>query len=93
MFSFLVLLTSGLHYLVQRIQYKSDLARVERFVRDARAAAWGPKLVPLEGRRKVRVALGGAARYDEDGNPVNVRTVDMVVDGSGDVFIVRLFYS
>ena len=51
---FLILVTTGLHYLVQRINYRSDLARIERVVREARLAAWGPKLVPLEGQRKVR---------------------------------------
>jgi DnaJ family protein C protein 1 len=85
---FLVLLTSGLHYLVQRITYKTDLARVERFIHDARAAAWGPRMVPVDGRRKVRVSLGGPPRYDEDGNPITGRGVEMVVDGNGDVFIV-----
>ena len=89
MLVFLVVLTSGLHYLVQRLNYQKDLARVERFVRDARSAAWGPKMIPVEGRRKVEVSLGGQARYDEDGNPVNGRSIDMVVEGSGDVYIVR----
>lgn len=88
-FTFLVLVTSGMHYLVQRVQYKSDLARVERFVRDAKAAAWGPKMIPVDGSRKVRIALGGPPRYDEDGNPVNARAIDMVVEGSGQVYIVR----
>lgn len=89
MLVFLVVLTSGLHYLVQRLNYKKDLARIERFVSDARSAAWGPKMIPVEGRRKVKVSLGGQARYDEDGNPINGRSIDMVVEGSGDVFIVR----
>ncbi|KAG5639284.1 hypothetical protein H0H81_004945 [Sphagnurus paluster] len=52
---FLTLLTSGLQLLVQRLNYKRDLERIERITQDARAAAWGPKLVPLDGQRKVRV--------------------------------------
>ncbi len=50
---FLVILTSLLQYLVQRINYTKDLERIERFQRDARLAAWGPRLVQVEGKRKV----------------------------------------
>lgn len=53
-FVFLVILSSGVHYVVQRINYRRDLARIERFVSEARSAAWGPRMVPLEGKRKVR---------------------------------------
>ena len=51
---FLIILTSGLQYLVQRINYKRDLQRIERIVGKAKAAAWGPKMIPTNGRRKVR---------------------------------------
>lgn len=51
--TFLVILTSGLHYLVQRMNYTRDLERVRQTMRGARLAAWGPRMVPLEGRRKV----------------------------------------
>ena len=44
-----------MHYIIQRVNYKNDLARIDRFVREARLAAWGPRMVPLEGRRKVSV--------------------------------------
>lgn len=37
----------------------------------------------------MKVNLGGTARYDEDGNMIPGRMVDMVVDGS-DVFIVSI---
>ena len=37
--------------------------------------------------RQVKVPLGGSVRYDEDGNLIPGRMVDMVVDGN-DVFIV-----
>ncbi|KAG6911179.1 hypothetical protein DXG01_003046 [Tephrocybe rancida] len=73
-FAFLVILTSGLQLLVQRLNYKKDLERIEKFVQQAKAAAWGPKAVPVEGQRKVKVNLGG-----EDG--ANNRWIDMVVDG------------
>ncbi|KAG5648987.1 hypothetical protein DXG03_000336 [Asterophora parasitica] len=72
---FLTILTSGLQLLVQRLNYTRDLERIERFVRDARAAAWGPKLVPIEGQRKVKVNVGGS----EEG--ASRRWLDMVVDG------------
>lgn len=35
------------------MNFKRDLERIERFRGEARSAAWGPKLVPLEGKRKV----------------------------------------
>lgn len=53
-FVFLIILTSGLQYLVQRINYKRDLKRIERIVSKAKAAAWGPKMIPINGKRKVR---------------------------------------
>ena len=37
---------------------------------------------------QVKVNLGGAPRFDEDGNIVPGRMVDMVVEGD-EVFIVR----
>lgn len=51
---FLIILTSGLQFLVQRINYKRDLERIERIVGKAKAAAWGPKMIPVNGKRKVR---------------------------------------
>ncbi|KAF8195803.1 DnaJ domain-containing protein [Mycena galopus ATCC 62051] len=75
---FLVLVTSGFHHIVQHINYRNDLKRVERFVKEAQLAAWGPKLIPIEGQRKVKVNV--AARADEDGESVRKRWVDMVVD-------------
>ncbi|THH08656.1 hypothetical protein EW145_g2574 [Phellinidium pouzarii] len=85
---FLIALSSGVHYVIQRINYKNDLARIDRFVSDARLAAWGAKMIPLEGRRKVRVNLGGRPYIDEDGNPVPGKQIDMVVEGN-DVFILE----
>lgn len=53
---FLTLLSSGLQYVVQRMNYKRDIAIVERTVTEARLAAWGAKLEPLSSRRKVKVS-------------------------------------
>ncbi|KAJ6628703.1 DnaJ domain-containing protein [Mycena sp. CBHHK59/15] len=69
---FLVIVTSGFHYIVQHINYRSDLQRVNRFVKEAQLAAWGPKLIPVEGQRKVKVNLAGS---QSEG-----RWIDMVVD-------------
>jgi DnaJ homolog subfamily C member 1 len=51
---FLAILTTCLHYLIQRLNYKRDKVRVEKIMQAARVAAWGPKLIAIEGRRKVR---------------------------------------
>ncbi|KAF8551449.1 DnaJ-domain-containing protein [Imleria badia] len=80
---FLVILTSGLQYLVQKVNYRRDLEKVRKTMQDARLAAWGPKMMPLEGRRKVKVNLGGGPRIDEGGNIMAGKMVDMVVDGNG----------
>lgn len=56
--TFLVIFTSGLQYLVQRVNYKRDLEKVRQTIRDARLAAWGPKMAPLQGRRKVCCSQG-----------------------------------
>ncbi|KAH8113263.1 DnaJ-domain-containing protein [Phellopilus nigrolimitatus] len=85
---FLVVLTSGVQYVVQGMNYKRDLARIDRFVTEARLAAWGAKMVPLEGKRKVRVNLGGRAYVDGDGNVVPGKQIDMVVENN-DVFILE----
>ncbi|KAI5124917.1 hypothetical protein M0805_007345 [Coniferiporia weirii] len=85
---FLIALSTGVHYVIQGMNYKSDLARINRFVSEARLAAWGAKMVPLEGKRKVRVNVGGRAYVDEDGNVVSGRHIDMVVEGD-DVFILE----
>ena len=46
------MLTSGLQYLVQKMNYNRDLKRVHEIRDQARAAAWGQKMTPLEGQRK-----------------------------------------
>ena len=37
------MLTSGLQYVIQWINYKRDLERIELIVSKAKSAAWGPK--------------------------------------------------
>lgn len=54
-FVFLTIVSSGVQYLVQRMNYKRDVARVEDVISQARSAAWGNKLTPVEGQRKVRL--------------------------------------
>lgn len=72
--AFLVALTSILQLVVERMNYKKDLVRMERFAARARSAAWGPKLVPLEGQRKVKINIA----TDEG---ASARWVEMVVEG------------
>jgi hypothetical protein len=100
--TFLVLLTSGLQYLVQKLNYARDLARIDQIVTAARTAAWGPKLTRLNVPRKasiiafslinhvtwfqVKVPLGGGT-YDGDGEYIPQKTLEMVVDGDH-VFLV-----
>jgi DnaJ family protein C protein 1 len=50
---FLTFLTSLLQYTVQRMTYKNDLRRIETIIKDAKLAAWGPKMIPIDGKRKV----------------------------------------
>ncbi|THH32944.1 hypothetical protein EUX98_g1297 [Antrodiella citrinella] len=81
-FMFLVLITSGMQYLVQRLNYRRDLERVEWIIQQAKSAAWGSKMIPGEGQRKVKVNLGG-----EDGNASGSKWIDLVVEGD-EVFMV-----
>lgn len=55
MLAFLVVLSTGLHYVVQRMNYKRDLARIEYILSQAKLTAWGPKMIPVGSRRKVRL--------------------------------------
>ncbi|KAI6047397.1 DnaJ domain-containing protein [Pisolithus marmoratus] len=78
---FLTLLTTGLQYLVQMVNYSRDLNRIRQTIHDAKVAAWGPKMMQSVGKRKVKVNLGGGPRIDEDGRAVPGKVIDMVVDG------------
>jgi len=86
---FLTGLTTGLHYVVQRMNYRRDLARIDHILERAKLAAWGPKMIPAGTRKKVKVNLGGPARLDEDGNVVMGKTIDMVVENNGNVFMLE----
>ncbi|KAK0230900.1 DnaJ-domain-containing protein [Armillaria fumosa] len=77
---FLTVLTSSLQYIIQKMNYRRDLERIERIRQDARSAAWGPKMIPVEGQRKVKVNLFG-------GTPGDAHSIDMVVEGMN-VFIL-----
>ncbi|KDR83660.1 hypothetical protein GALMADRAFT_235985 [Galerina marginata CBS 339.88] len=79
-FVFLTILTSGLQYVIQRINYRKDLERIDFITGKAKAAAWGPKMIPVNGQRKVRVNLGDAR--DEDGEVLGTKWLDMIVEDS-----------
>ncbi|KAF8517791.1 hypothetical protein JB92DRAFT_3082520 [Gautieria morchelliformis] len=81
--TFLIFLTSGLQYIIQRMNYKNDLARIQQFVSKARLAAWGPKLNRVEGRRKVKVNVGGGSHVADDGEEYTSggKWIEMVVEG------------
>ncbi|KAH9943460.1 DnaJ-domain-containing protein [Epithele typhae] len=85
---FLIITTSGVQYVVQKLNYNRDLKRIDWIIEQARTAAWGSKMSPQDGQRKVKVNLGGHPRMDQDGNYVPGRMVDMVVEG-GDVYMLE----
>lgn len=87
---FLTLITAAMQHVVHRMNYKRDVARIDRIMEAARRAAWGPKMVKIEARRKVKVNIGGKeVHYDEDGNEYGGgRFLDMVVEGDN-VYIVE----
>ena len=60
---FLTFLSCGLQYVIQRVNYKRDIKRVETIMNEARLAAWGPKMIPLEGQRKVRGLTNHSLSY------------------------------
>jgi hypothetical protein len=35
--------------------YKNDFKRIETILSDAKLAAWGPKRIPIDGKRKVSI--------------------------------------
>ncbi|KAG9016634.1 hypothetical protein FRB90_002749 [Tulasnella sp. 427] len=75
---FLVGLTSGLQLVAQKMNYKKDLERIERFRTKARQAAWGVRMIPQPGAKKVRVSLSNSI---EDEDSPAARYVDMLVEG------------
>ncbi|TFK43440.1 DnaJ domain-containing protein [Crucibulum laeve] len=83
--TFLIFVTSAVQYVIQKMNYKKDLERIEKITAAARTAAWGTKLVPGAGQRKVRINLGSSR--DDDGYS-ETKWLDMVVEGQ-DVFILE----
>jgi len=79
--------------MVQRMTYKTDIRRIETTINSARLAAWGPKMIPVDGKRKVKVPIGGTPRVDDEGNQIGGRTIEMVVEGNGNVSIVSILCS
>ncbi|KAF8974481.1 DnaJ domain-containing protein [Flammula alnicola] len=79
-FGFLGFFTSGVQFVIQKINYRRDLERIELIVSKAKSAAWGPKMIPVRGKRKVRVGLGDAR--DEDGAVTGSKFLDMIVEDS-----------
>ncbi|KAF8745954.1 hypothetical protein AX14_004249 [Amanita brunnescens Koide BX004] len=82
---FLIIISSILQYVIQGINYKSDSKRVQHIIKEARLAAWGAKLVPVPGQRKVKVNLG--VQRDEDGRPEGSKYIDVVVEGDSVYFL------
>lgn len=74
-FTFLTLLTTGLHYVVLRMNHTRDKRRVNYFTEAARKVASGAK-----GRRKVRIPMVEGSNGGE--------TLELVVDGDT-VLLVR----
>ncbi|KAF8351380.1 hypothetical protein F5887DRAFT_937177, partial [Amanita rubescens] len=82
---FLIILTTALQYVIQSINYRSDSQRVQHIIKEARLAAWGTKMVPLAGQRKVKVNLG--VRRNEDDRPEGSKYIDAVVEGDAVYFL------
>nr|GAT59925.1 predicted protein [Mycena chlorophos] len=79
---FLIIATSGFQYAAQHVNSRRDLARIEDIVRQARQVAWGPRMVPVEGQRKVKVNLGGGPESEAP-----ERWISMVVDANNVYFL------
>ncbi|KAJ1309207.1 hypothetical protein OPQ81_004876 [Rhizoctonia solani] len=83
---FLALLTSTLQYFVQKMNYTRDLERVRDLVNRAKLAAWGPRMIPVEGTRKVRIPATQASAEEMSYGAGNTRTIELVVKGDGTVW-------
>ena len=75
------------------MNYTRDLARVQDLVARAKLAAWGPRMVPVEGSRKVRIPASATGAGEAAAGPGQVRTVELVVDGDGSVWHVSVISS
>ncbi|KAM6495810.1 hypothetical protein JOM56_008516 [Amanita muscaria] len=83
--TFLITLTSILQYVIQGINYKNDHKRVQHIIQQARLAAWGPKLTPTAGQRKVKVNIG--VLHGEDGFSEGSKFIDAIVDADNVYFL------
>ena len=72
------------------MNYTRDLARVQDLVARAKLAAWGPRMVPVEGSRKVRIPASATSATEAGAGTGQVRAVELVVDGDGSVWHVSL---
>jgi len=70
------------------MNYKRNLNRVQVLTDNAKLSAWGPKLIPVEGKKKVKVPIGGTIRFDDEGNQNQNEKITMIVEGKGDVFFL-----
>jgi hypothetical protein len=69
------------------MNYARDLERIRDLVNRAKLAAWGPRMVPVEGTRKVRIPATQASG-EEMSYGGNTRTIELVVKGDGTVWHV-----
>ncbi|KAG8746750.1 hypothetical protein FRC10_003733 [Ceratobasidium sp. 414] len=84
---FLATLSCALEFQVKRMNYGRDLKRVRDLVGRAKLAAWGPRMVPVEGSRKVRIPATASTGMDgSDGMEQRAKTIEFVVDGDGSVW-------
>ncbi|KAG9093437.1 hypothetical protein FS749_014386 [Ceratobasidium sp. UAMH 11750] len=84
---FLTALACVLEFQVKRMNYARDLKRVRDLVGRAKLAAWGPRMVPVEGSRKVRIpAVANTGVEGMDGMEQRARTIEFVVEGDGSVW-------
>ncbi|CUA67809.1 putative J domain-containing protein C2E1P5,03 [Rhizoctonia solani] len=84
--TFLALLTCILQYFVQKMNYTRDLERVRDLVNRAKLAAWGPRMVPVEGSRKVRIPATQVSAEEMSNGMGSTRTIELVVKGDGTVW-------
>ncbi|KAB5592079.1 hypothetical protein CTheo_4461 [Ceratobasidium theobromae] len=83
---FLTLLTCTLQFFVQKMNYKRDLERIRDIVNRAKLAAWGPRMIPVEGARKVRIPATQPSTEEMNFGAGSARTIELVVKGDGSVW-------
>lgn len=84
---FLLVFISLVHYLIQHISYRQEIARMRRYIHEARLLAWGPRLKMQTASKRVRV--GGSRIYNEESEEEIVNPgIELVVEGE-QTFIVE----